>query len=70
MAVAWPRNDATAAFTAARAIAPGEQLTITYIDAGLPRAARAAALREAYGFECGCAACREGGGEGGAAGRG
>ena len=42
---------------ALRTIAPGEELTITYIDGAQARAARQAALRRAWGFECQCSAC-------------
>jgi len=42
---------------ALRTIAPGEELTITYIDGVALRAARQAALHEAWGFACGCSAC-------------
>ena len=42
---------------ALRPIAPGEELTVTYIDGAQPRAARQAALRSAWGFACGCSAC-------------
>jgi SET and MYND domain-containing protein len=40
-------------------MAAGEQLTISYIDAGQGLAARRQALEWAYGFTCRCARCRE-----------
>jgi hypothetical protein len=45
---------------AVRALAPlaaGDELTHAYVDVALPRPARAAELRERYGFDCGCGAC-------------
>lgn len=59
LAVTWPGNSAVVEMRAARDIAPGEQLTISYIDETLPRAQRQEALRFAYGFACGCPSCRE-----------
>lgn len=53
--VTFPGNDSTAVFTAARQIAEGEQLFITYIDAGQELDARQEYLAFAYGFRC--AAC-------------
>lgn len=44
-------------FVAARAIAAGEQLTISYVDAALPREERRARLAESYYFDCACARC-------------
>ncbi len=40
-----------------RDIAPGEELTVTYIDAMIPRAERQQRLRE-WGFNCTCPHCR------------
>ncbi|KAL2156436.1 hypothetical protein VTH82DRAFT_1181 [Thermothelomyces myriococcoides] len=44
---------------AARDIAPGEEITLSYIDPLLPggRAARMARLRQNWGFECSCPLC-------------
>lgn len=56
--VAFPR-DSTAVFTAARQIAAGEQLFITYIDAEQEVDARQQYLAFAYGFRCRCARCQE-----------
>ncbi|KAI0045236.1 SET domain-containing protein, partial [Auriscalpium vulgare] len=39
---------------ALRAIAPGEEITITYLDTCLPYAARQQILREKYSFTCTC----------------
>jgi len=47
------------AFTAARDIAPGEQLCISYIDSSVSFAARQKQLSFSYGFECKCALCVE-----------
>ncbi|KAF8072856.1 Slc35f1 [Scenedesmus sp. PABB004] len=46
--VSFPANDATAVFTAARDLAQGEQLFISYVDEGA--AGRREFLRFAYGF--------------------
>lgn len=43
--------------TVARAVAPGEELAISYLDALAPRAARQSRAMDAWGFECRCAAC-------------
>lgn len=40
-----------------RDVAPGEQLTIAYVDVVAPAAQRAAALRQQYAFECVCSRC-------------
>jgi hypothetical protein len=48
-----------AVFTAARDIAPGEQLAITYTDSSQAVAERRAHLLTSYGFECGCQLCTE-----------
>jgi hypothetical protein len=50
--VTFPGNDSTAVFIAARQIAAGEQLYITYIDAGQELDARQEYLAFAYGFRC------------------
>lgn len=39
-------------------LAPGDELTICYVDAERPGAERRAVLREHYNFECSCARCR------------
>lgn len=57
--VTFPGNDSTAVFTAARQIAEGEQLFITYIDAGQELDARQEYLAFAYGFRCHCVRCCE-----------
>lgn len=44
-------------FIATRAIAAGEQITISYVDVTLPREARRARLKESYYFDCACACC-------------
>ncbi len=47
-------------------VAAGEQLTLAYVDVGLPTHLRRAALRAGYFFECGCPLCAhyDGGGGG------
>jgi hypothetical protein len=45
------------AFRTVAPVAAGEQLTISYVDVGLPTHLRRAALRESYFFECACPAC-------------
>ena len=45
---------------ARREIEAGEELSITYVDAGLPRETRQRTLLQGYGFTCMCPACREG----------
>ena len=65
--VAFPRNNAVLALTAARDIRAGEQLTIGYVDTGLPLARRRAELEFAYGFTCRCPRCVEEAGGGGGA---
>ncbi|GJC92020.1 TPR domain-containing protein [Colletotrichum higginsianum IMI 349063] len=62
-------NAALRAFTvhATRDIRADEEITISYLDEHLGlRDARQSALREGYGFACGCAACGGGGSSGGA----
>lgn len=56
---AWPRGDARLRLTARRDIAPGEQVTITYVDASLGVEERRALLKHSYGFVCACARCGE-----------
>ncbi|KAL7420279.1 hypothetical protein Q5752_005248 [Cryptotrichosporon argae] len=54
---------------ARRAVAPGDEFTISYVDFNMPRSLRRDALREGYGFWCACARCaREAKGEGKGAG--
>jgi hypothetical protein len=56
------------AFRTVAPVAAGEQLTVAYVDVGLPTHLRRAALRAGYFFECGCPACAHyDGGGGGAA---
>lgn len=57
--VCFPDNDGRLVLTAARDIAAGEQLTISYIDETAAVAARQDLLRFAYGFTCSCQACRD-----------
>jgi len=40
-------------------LSPGDELTHAYVDVTAPRAQRAAALLERYGFACACGACTE-----------
>eukprot|EP00931_Biecheleriopsis_adriatica_P089333 TRINITY_DN63488_c0_g1_i1.p1 TRINITY_DN63488_c0_g1~~TRINITY_DN63488_c0_g1_i1.p1 ORF type:complete len:493 (-),score=102.55 TRINITY_DN63488_c0_g1_i1:27-1505(-) len=40
-------------------VAAGHELTHSYVDLGLPSWQRQEQLREVYGFDCRCAACRE-----------
>jgi hypothetical protein len=39
-------------------LAPGDELTICYVDAARPGSERRAVLREHYNFECQCPRCR------------
>jgi SET and MYND domain-containing protein len=57
MDVTFPHNSAAAAFVANRDIRAGEQLSVSYMDAGLPVEARQQHLRFAYGFSCVCQRC-------------
>ena len=59
VSVMFPGNDSRVHFCAARDIDPGEQLCISYIAEGLPRAVRQERLAFAYGFECACELCKE-----------
>ncbi|KAK0621466.1 hypothetical protein B0T17DRAFT_467302, partial [Bombardia bombarda] len=43
---------------ATRDIAPGEELTLSYINPLMPREARMARLKELWGFECACRFCQ------------
>lgn len=43
---------------ALRAARAGEELTLAYIDVGMPAACRREALRGGYGFDCDCTRCR------------
>ena len=45
-----------AVILALRAISPGEEITISYIDSDAPLSERTEGLRD-YGFECGCDKC-------------
>lgn len=49
-------EDGSAVLLAKRGIAPGEEVTISYIDESLDFAERSAALQD-YGFVCGCRRC-------------
>ena len=44
---------------ATREVAPGEAITISYIDDELPLRVRRSQLADGYGFECGCWRCVE-----------
>lgn len=57
--VTFPRHDAEAVFTAARDIAAGEQLSITYTDAEAGVQQRQQVLHWSYGFRCRCQKCVE-----------
>jgi hypothetical protein len=57
--VTFPNNNAEIAFVAATDIAKHTELCISYIDAGVSRAARQEQLRFAYGFLCQCPKCVE-----------
>lgn len=57
--VTYPMNNSTAHFVAARDIAAGEQLCISYIDASMSVKARQQQLEWGYGFCCSCETCKE-----------
>src|ERR1700712_4822534 len=42
---------------ALRTILPGEEITISYIDPAQKRKKRLHALKESWGFPCGCSSC-------------
>mmetsp|Transcript_29485 Transcript_29485/g.67630 ORF Transcript_29485/g.67630 Transcript_29485/m.67630 type:complete len:173 (+) Transcript_29485:49-567(+) len=46
-------------FVTTRRVLAGEQLTISYVEADLPREERRAKLRESYYFDCMCVACQQ-----------
>jgi SET and MYND domain-containing protein len=50
----------TAYVRALRRIAPGEEVTVSYIDIGEPCAKRRAELRVSFGFDCRCERCMAG----------
>lgn len=58
--VLHPENSAVAVFRTRRAIAKGEELTITYIDATAGVRQRQSELGFKYGFQCKCPRCAEG----------
>ncbi|KAF2193906.1 SET domain-containing protein [Zopfia rhizophila CBS 207.26] len=43
---------------ATQTIHPGEEITITYINNEMTRSKRMASLKQNWGFDCGCSACR------------
>lgn len=57
--VTFPGDSATAAFVTNRPVAPGEALSISYMDANVKGGERQAHLRWAYGFNCRCKRCSE-----------
>ncbi|EON98275.1 putative lysine methyltransferase protein [Phaeoacremonium minimum UCRPA7] len=57
--VAYRITNITHITTAIRDIAPGEELTISYINANLPRSERQERLSQ-WGFQCRCAHCSMG----------
>ncbi|KAK0641805.1 hypothetical protein B0T16DRAFT_420551 [Cercophora newfieldiana] len=44
--------------TVVRDVAPGEELSLTYLDSSKPRVERQSRARNAWGFECGCSQCQ------------
>jgi hypothetical protein len=52
-------NNITHTTVAVRDIQPGEELSVSYIDATLDRDRRQERLRENWGFECECAQCQK-----------
>lgn len=44
-------------FTSFREIKEGEEITISYVDSGMPLEERRAVLKEHYGFDCDCERC-------------
>jgi len=55
--IATSRSLARKTVHAVRSIRAGEELTVTYLNAGLPRAERRAALASKFCFACSCALC-------------
>lgn len=55
--VTWEHGDATLVARAARDVSPGEELTITYIDADASTSTRRETLEQSYGFHCVCHRC-------------
>ncbi len=53
----YRHNNITHTSVAVRDIQPGEELSISYIDVSIPRAARRKRLRD-WGFDCSCSQCR------------
>jgi hypothetical protein len=60
--VAFAEDNAVFVVTT-RAVALGEELTISYVDASGTDDERREELQETYGFECRCARCERGGGD-------
>ena len=52
------RGTSRLTFFARRTIHPGEEMTLPYVNYGLPRSVRRERLREGYGFWCHCQKCR------------
>jgi hypothetical protein len=50
-------DDAKVLVVLLRDVAPGEELTITYVDADFATERRREELKEVYGFDCKCAKC-------------
>lgn len=57
--VTFPENNHTISVVAATNIEMRQELTISYIDSGLPREARQHKLEFAYGFRCHCPRCQD-----------
>ncbi|EJD34840.1 hypothetical protein AURDEDRAFT_75805 [Auricularia subglabra TFB-10046 SS5] len=51
------RQKYQATYTASRDIAPGEEITVTYIDETRPKAERRKELKTKYFFTCTCELC-------------
>ena len=50
-------DDTKILVVAKRHVAPGEELSIAYVDTDLTTAERKEELKDTYGFECKCAKC-------------
>lgn len=56
----WEHGDSSLTIRANRDVAPGEALTIAYVDTDIPRDVRRARLARSYAFDCACSRCAAG----------